>query len=242
MIGVLDDFLREVGEQPDAAAVRRTCQERVEALGFERFAFTSLNVPELDGKNYFLCNYPPEYMVRYIRHQYRTVDPVLDRTKTEILPFDWDISKLRGRDRRQQGFLSAAADFDITKGITVPVHNPGMQYASLHAVAGHAQPAADLAAPRVREELVLIAVCMNAVVGRRLLPRQADSPAVNLTAREKECLLWTARGKTAWDISQILGISESTAVAHIKHAMAKLEVYNRPHAVVKAIMLGLVIP
>ena len=52
-----------------------------------------------------------------------------------------------------------------------------------------------------------------------------------LTAREKECLSWTAAGKTSWEISQILRLSESTITFHLKNAIEKMEVTNRPHAV-----------
>jgi len=34
---------------------------------------------------------------------------------------------------------------------------------------------------------------------------------VRLTPRESDCLIWAGEGKTDWEISQILGISRSTA-------------------------------
>lgn len=67
---------------------------------------------------------------------------------------------------------------------------------------------------------------------------RADSVA--LTQREAECLTWTARGKTSWEISVILGFSESTATFHLRNAGAKLKASNRANAVAKAIHLGLI--
>jgi len=53
--------------------------------------------------------------------------------------------------------------------------------------------------------------------------------------RECECLQWTANGKTAWEISKILNLSESTVAFHLKNAINKMEVANRPQAVAKAV-------
>jgi len=56
-----------------------------------------------------------------------------------------------------------------------------------------------------------------------------------LTSREKECLSWTAAGKTSWEISQILRLSESTITFHLKNAIQKMDVTNRSQAVAKAL-------
>ena len=61
-----------------------------------------------------------------------------------------------------------------------------------------------------------------------------------LTQREIECLTWTAQGKTSWEISVILGVSESTATFHLRNAGTKLKASNRAHAIAKALHLGLI--
>ncbi len=63
---------------------------------------------------------------------------------------------------------------------------------------------------------------------------------ISLTQRESECLTWTANGKTSWEISVILGVSESTATFHLRNAGVKLKASNRAHAVAKALHLGLI--
>src|SRR3546814_17090478 len=39
-----------------------------------------------------------------------------------------------------------------------------------------------------------------------------------LSERQRECVLWTARGKTAAEVAVILGIGEVTVVQHLKTA------------------------
>jgi LuxR family transcriptional regulator, quorum-sensing system regulator CviR len=70
--------------------------------------------------------------------------------------------------------------------------------------------------------------------------KQPDSKSINLTIREKEVLNWMKQGKTSWDISVILRISERTVNFHVYNIMEKLEVTNRPQAVAVANRLGLI--
>lgn len=61
-----------------------------------------------------------------------------------------------------------------------------------------------------------------------------------ISDRELECLEWTAIGKTSWEISIILGISESTVSFHLRNATAKLNANNRTHAVSISLKKGLI--
>ena len=53
---------------------------------------------------------------------------------------------------------------------------------------------------------------------------------------------WAAKGKSCWEIAQILNMAESTANFHLRNAMLKLDVSNRQHAVAKAALQGLIHP
>lgn len=64
-------------------------------------------------------------------------------------------------------------------------------------------------------------------------------PAAELTARQIECLRWTAEGKSSWDIAQILGISPRTVDEHLDNACRKLGVKRRAQAAVAAARAGL---
>jgi DNA-binding CsgD family transcriptional regulator len=56
-----------------------------------------------------------------------------------------------------------------------------------------------------------------------------------LTARELDCLKWTAEGKTAWEASVILGITERTVRFHLNAAREKLQCTTTAQAVAKAV-------
>jgi DNA-binding CsgD family transcriptional regulator len=56
-----------------------------------------------------------------------------------------------------------------------------------------------------------------------------------VSARELDCLRWTAAGKSAWEASVILGISERTVRFHLNAAREKLDCTTTTQAVAKAI-------
>lgn len=71
-------------------------------------------------------------------------------------------------------------------------------------------------------------------------PLRNNRPATFLTEREKEVLNWIKQGKSSWDISIILGISEATVKFHVGTIMKKLNAVSRVHAVTIAISMGLI--
>jgi len=61
-----------------------------------------------------------------------------------------------------------------------------------------------------------------------------------LSKREEEVLTWSKRGKSSWEISAILDISERTVNFHVNNIMQKLNAVSRTQAVAVAIERGLI--
>ena len=155
----------------------------------------------------------------------------------ELLPFVWsDVRPTQG----QREVLEEARLSGITSGLSVPVHGAMGEF-SLISLAS-ALPGAEFKKlmAEARHNLHLAAMHYHARVAE--LTAAAAGPVPTLTGREREVLTWTATGKTAWEISQILGIAEPTVVFHIENAKKKLGACSRSLAVVKAITLGLIAP
>ncbi|MEM8542149.1 MAG: helix-turn-helix transcriptional regulator, partial [Pseudomonadota bacterium] len=61
-----------------------------------------------------------------------------------------------------------------------------------------------------------------------------------LTIGERRVLLWCGNGKTSFEISRILGLSEHTVNHYIASAVRKLDAANRTHAIAKALKMNIV--
>lgn len=74
---------------------------------------------------------------------------------------------------------------------------------------------------------------------RELVFPRVVNRAPLLQARELECLLRTARGKTKGEIATILGLSQRTVKFHLDAARAKLDASNTTQAVARVVVSGL---
>jgi DNA-binding CsgD family transcriptional regulator len=61
-----------------------------------------------------------------------------------------------------------------------------------------------------------------------------------LSSREKEVIEWLQQGKSSWEISSILKISERTVNFHVGNILRKLDVVNRAQAIAVAARFGLI--
>jgi LuxR family transcriptional regulator, quorum-sensing system regulator BjaR1 len=73
------------------------------------------------------------------------------------------------------------------------------------------------------------------MTGSQPAPRQ-----IRLTQRECDCLRWCSKGKTNWEISRILGLSERTVEHYLSRANRKLGTSNRAQAVALALKCGFI--
>ena len=92
----------------------------------------------------------------------------------------------------------------------------------------------------------VIGAIRNAAAGKRVIPpivagRLAEfTPRVDLTPRELEVLRLAAKGLRNADIARVIGRSEETVKAHLKHLMAKLGVSDRTEAVTLSLQRGII--
>jgi LuxR family transcriptional activator of conjugal transfer of Ti plasmids len=81
-----------------------------------------------------------------------------------------------------------------------------------------------------RDTLHLASIYFH-VHARQKLERVIVPDRPHLSPREIACLQWVVRGKSTWDISEILTISRRTVVFHLENAKRKLNSVTLPQAV-----------
>ncbi len=131
------------------------------------------------------------------------------------------------------------AHYGYRAGIAMAMHLPKGEHFFLGV--DRATPISVRERVRLTGEVGLLALYAQASASRLLLPdlpHSSDMP--RLTRREIEVLKWTFAGKTAWEVGQLLHISERTAAIHANRASHKLECHSKHQAALKATRLGLI--
>jgi LuxR family transcriptional regulator, activator of conjugal transfer of Ti plasmids len=210
----------------------------IAGLGFERFAY--LNARPQGERPVLFSTYPAAWVEHYIGQNYQSVDPVILNSGASVVPFAWGMGAekrdLRGRGRK---LFKEAGDWGIHIGLTVPLHSPRGSWAAITVASGERDQTFLRAMGENRALLQFMAGYYHTGAERLCFPVEGK-PKVKLTPREIECLRWTALGKSAWEISSIIRLSETTVTGYIESAKRKLGVFSKSHAVVKAIMEGLI--
>jgi LuxR family quorum-sensing system transcriptional regulator CciR len=175
----------------------------------------------------------------YLENKYYEVDPVLQLSPTRRTPFLWDDLQKQARlSPRQKLVLEESRDAGIHNGVSIPVHGPAGE--------GYIISLATDDVPCDNRPLLghlhILGVQFFLAYAARLRDGQPTSDAPRLTNRERECLTWSAHGKSAWAIGHILGVSENTVNFHLKSAMRRLGTTNRVQAVALAVRDGLIHP
>jgi LuxR family quorum sensing-dependent transcriptional regulator len=207
-------------------------QELAKVSGsFGMTSFAISGIPEANEKMdpYVLLNgWPDEWASRYLENQYFRIDNA----------FVWsDALAHMNVDRRGMTFMREATDFGFVNGFSVPIHS----IMGFRAIVTYASDRIDLSS-EARGALHMISIYAHNKIKELksggkggLLER-----AIHLTPREKECISWCADGKTAWEISAILGISERTVSHILENAQKKMNTTNRTQLVAESLRAGLI--
>ncbi|TPG52582.1 LuxR family transcriptional regulator [Sphingomonas glacialis] len=206
-------------------------------LDFDHFALSyqhhGLSSTETD---FLLHDYPAPWAQTYVEFDLAGNDPIRRACERSMMGFLWceldDLVPMSPGDRRM---LSVGRANGIGDGYTVPRHLPG--YASGSCTFA-LRP--DRVMPRPMLPVAEIVGAFALTTARRLA---GESPIIArpvLSPRQRECVLWSARGKTAADIATILSIGEDTVIQHLRTARERYDVHSRNALILCALFDGLI--
>jgi LuxR family quorum-sensing system transcriptional regulator CciR len=235
MTAVSDELLTIAEDFGSAATVDQLCDRFRSAIGTVGDFFYALgrfrpHTPRDQGV--ILVQYPEAWREHYRANRYIDIDPTIDAIDHRNSAYAWDqLSSLEGQRRK---LFDDVRNLGVVGGLTVPIHMAdGTTFLASFATQSPG------ATQRFRP---LLSVVAAQFLERHAALSGAPKPCLQLTPRERDCLTWTARGKSAWEIGVLLSISENTVNFHIKNACTKLASHGRMLGVVRAIMLGLISP
>jgi LuxR family transcriptional regulator/LuxR family quorum-sensing system transcriptional regulator SolR len=208
-------------------------------LGFETVSATTV-IDHFLGESEFITvdNTPANYRDVFEDIGLGRQDPVMQHCKHQSVPIIWNRDTYLGVGQADQ--WDEQARFGYHTGIAMALHLPEGRHFFLGVDRDQSLPRDRSELTRLVADLQLFAVHAQEAALRIMMPASPDPDAPSLTPREVESLRWTMDGKTAWEVGNILGISERTAVLHVNNAMHKLGCVNKHQAVLKALRLGLI--
>ena len=225
------------------------CQDFTRKMGFDYFLFGlcnpsfSLNNPNIQ----IITDYPEDWMTIYSSKGLIKDDPVVAFCQEHTVPVVWsNLIKLESYNKpRYLNTMNAAKKYGLKSGVSVPLKSPSGEFGVFSMTYGEVGQEAD---EKCRNSVAKVQCLANYVLEAMLAISESEKRSKvedlreKLTQREYECLFWACEGKTAWEISIILKISERTVLFHLSNATTKMGASNRQHAVAKALLLGIIKP
>lgn len=207
-------------------------------LGFQYFALTHhVDIAATGESAIRLHNYPAQWADYYDAQALGVSDPVHRASHVTSIGFRWSqmprMIPLTSRDRR---ILALGREQGIGDGFTVPANVPGEARGSCSFASEAGRP---IDAPML--PLAQLAGAFAFEAARRLWSGRGhrdDDAAPQLTDRQRDCVLWVARGKGDWEIGRILGVSEETVARHIKQACERYGVNKRTLLAIRTLFDG----
>lgn len=234
MAMLFKDIVESVRSADDLAVAMAVITPQLE---FEHFALTHhVDIDAACGNAVRLHDYPERWASYYDRNALGVSDPVHRASHVTSSGFCWsnmaDMIPLTVEDRR---ILALAREQGIGDGFTIPAHVPGEARGSCSFAnhAGRPMPVQMLPIAQLAGNFAFEAARrLWTMRGHRAVPRPV------LTDRQRDCVLWVARGKGDWEIGRILGLSQETVARHVSNACERYGVNKRTLLVIRALFDG----
>lgn len=241
-LGQIDHYISEIDYAANLDDILSVLRRQVVQMGFERFTYWLMWQPNGARVSVWLTSYPSDWIQYYTDKKMESDDLVVRYSAIHSSPYTWSTVKNHYEVTAAQRIVfgdSAAAG--LRAGGSVPIHGPGAAKALLSVANDEPEEQFHKLFIQNRHQLQLIATYAHEKI-ISLGIQKANHRNLKLTAREIEVLTWAARGKTRWETSQILSLSDETVKKHLDNICRKLDTQNKTQATAVAIMNGLILP
>ena len=233
-LSVVQEFVAAANDVGSMAGLRSLLNEATKELGFNYYAIVHhVRFGRPSDKHVRLSNYPLEWLA-VLRDYRKLTDPVLRAAERMSSGFKWEeLGSILSMTPAEIAYMKRAAGYEILQGYTVPNHIPGETFGSCHfVVRGHRPfPDRSISAAQALGNFAFEAA-------RRMLKTRPGEDYVEpapLSDRQRECLVFVAKGKSDSVIAQLLAIRPRTVNEHIEAAKRRYSVATRSQLVVRAL-------
>ncbi len=212
---------------------------------FAACGFAEMNTEgKIKSFEMFNISFPAEWFHKYASQKLYEIDPVFKKNFADFSVQYWtDTYKT---DNPSVKFLCLKNDFGLGDGCTHGVKSSKKMQGSMFSLSCkspicRSSKSCNSSSSQRRIETILNQIIPHLHNALCRIAGQSAKRQINpLSPKELEVLNWIKEGKTSWDISTILGISERTVNFHATNVMQKLDAISRPQAIANAISLGLI--
>ena len=176
----------------------------------------------------------------YLSEQYNYIDSTLNFVYQNHLPIYWDLKQQlkAAKNETERKMRQDSIDFGATSGLSIPIHGPNNNFATLVLVQMKGEKLG-LNQAILQYELYLAAHHYYHYIQPHLLSHLSKEKQYSLTEREIQCLLLIAKGFSVKAMAQNLELSERTINFHIQKLNKKLGTRNKYQSLAKALELDM---
>ncbi|PHS22411.1 MAG: hypothetical protein COA85_11565 [Robiginitomaculum sp.] len=230
----LPDIILEISRAPDADKLVALFRHYLDKMSLGPFTLAEISIAGENWRdNLILGTVPDAYLAEYFATNSFFDSPTFRATQYSCKPISFEkIFDMALLSRRGHKIHSRAKSAGLEHGYCFPLKGRSCRPTLMY-ISGDFQ---DINAQTLMiMEMVILAFYRRASVLFPGVKREGKRHEGGLSDRERETLSWVARGKTDWEIAQLLEISERTVHYHIENAKKKMMVPTRLQAVVEAI-------
>lgn len=231
----LEDLLNELESTTCEQTLFQAAARFAASLGFEFCAYCMRTpLPTAAPAVVMFNNHPPAWQSEYVEKNYLTIDPTFKHALRSQSPLVWSDRVFADAPDLWNGARA--------NGLRVGWAQPSRDTRNVVGLLTLARSDEELRPEETRAKqfkLAWLAQTVHQGMCKYLAHRFVPSIDATLSTREIDVLRWTAEGKTASEIAEILDITERTVNFHVNNAVAKLRVSNKTAAAIHAALLGL---
>ncbi|WP_425038534.1 helix-turn-helix transcriptional regulator [Primorskyibacter sp. S187A] len=183
--------------------------------------------------------FPDSWVCTYLGEKLYLVDPIPALARSAMQPFFWkDVRGLVQLNAAERDYMKRLESSNLGDGLALQVYGPAMRNGYVGIGFGPDRP--DFTASDIFE--IQSGVQLGHIRYCELTQMDSATASKDLAPREREILLWMARGKSNASIASILGVSRHTVDTQIRRLFAKLDVADRTSAAIRGLGAGLILP
>ncbi len=210
--------------------------------GFDKFFYIPLSFENDDHIKLHCSNFPKPFIDAYLKNEHIFADPMIISSRAATLPVTWSSDQINESlmTKQARDIKSLYQQYGLKRGLSITVRGARNRHAVLLAVCTKSEQEFQFQADSHHLTIMAAGYLYHNAMSDLLRnsPFYQHNDYLTLTSKQQEILRLAALGKSKWEISVIIGMSEATVHYHLRDIGRRLETQGVTATVAKALSLG----